>query len=405
MIRNLPSDPSSSNAWQAHPTGGDGDSHSSASGERANPTIKKKRITANSFASILADVIDAPGYEDAIYWSKDGKSFRVIPKTFSEKVLEQHMKGTKFSSFFRRLIRWGFERVVLDEFPMDAFVFRHEMFQRGQASLLRTLSPYHVSRGKRGVTVQQSIVKAKKANNNNDKKSKETTATKNKVSNKGSAPDGVVSSSSRKTNPSLSSVQPPALLSSASLSLAQQQQQQQCSDQEATLALIRRQQELLLLSQLSHATNTTANNSRLGLEQSLHHPSLFAAASSSPSSLLSQRLAAVDRENNNNNNMELLAREMQLRDLLRASHANRFALPQERSISSLFANPNHHHCQIMNHPLEGSLVNSDPERLALLSMLLRQPSQEVLPRVAPIETAPRYDELFRLVNLMNRLQE
>ncbi|GAX18813.1 hypothetical protein FisN_26Hh114 [Fistulifera solaris] len=361
MIRNIPNDVKQENRAGDR----DGDSHSSVSGER-NPNMKKKRITANSFASILSEVIETPGYEDAIYWSEDGKSFRVIPKTFTEKVLDRHMKGTKFSSFFRRLIRWGFERVVLDEFPMDAFVFRHEMFQRGQASLLRTLSPYHVSRGKRANTAQQSGSKTKKATAKNSA----TITHDNKASDKVSA---VADVSSRESIANQVLLRAQGLLPSASLAMPPQLT---CTDTEATLELLRRQQQqqdLLLLSQL---TNNLPSSAGLGLERNISSSLLPSASSLLTGSRFAQR----------NTDIDTLAREMQLRDLLRS----RARLSQE---PLLFA---------PSHNIPEGLAPGEAERLALLSMLLRQsPERNALESASPA----RYDELFRLMNLMNRLQE
>ncbi len=359
MIRNIPNA-----VKQEHRAGDrDGDSHSSVSGER-NPNIKKKRITANNFASILSEVIETPGYEDAIYWSEDGKSFRVIPKTFTEKVLDRHMKGTKFSSFFRRLIRWGFERVVLDEFPMDAFVFRHEMFQRGQASLLRTLSPYQVSRGKRGSGAQQSGGKVKRATTKNSG----TSTCENKASDKISA---VADVSYHESMANQAWLRPQALLSSTSLTMPLQRS---CTDTEATLELLRRQQQqqdLLLLSQL---TNNLSSSTGLGFERSISSSLLPSASSLLTGSRFAQR----------NTDIDSLAREMQLRDLLRS----RARLSQE---PLLFA---------PNHNIPEGLAPGEAERLTLLSMLLRHSPERSLE-----SSSSRYDELFRLMNLMNRLQE
>ncbi|GAX24043.1 hypothetical protein FisN_26Lh114 [Fistulifera solaris] len=365
MIRNILND-----VKHEHRAGDrDGDSHSSVSGER-NPNMKKKRITADSFASILSEVIETPGYDDAIYWSEDGKSFRVIPKTFTEKVLDRHMKGTKFSSFFRRLIRWGFERVVLDEFPMNAFVFRHEMFQRGQASLLRTLSPYHVSRGKRSNAAQQSGGKAKMATIKNS----ETTTRDTKASDKVSA---VSDESSRESMVNQVLFRAQGLLTSSSLAIPPQLP---CADTVATLELLRRQQQqqqhqqdLLLLSQL---TNNLHSSAGIGLERNISTSLLPSSSSLLTGSRFAQRNTAIDS----------LACEMQLRDLL----CSRARLSQEPSLS--FAH---------GHNLPESLAPGEAERLTLLSMLLQQSPERALESSSP----EPYDKLFRWMNLMNRLQE
>ena len=47
-----------------------------------------------------------------IAWLPDGKSFVIRDKEeFKEKVLSKYFKATKFSSFTRKLYRWGFRQV------------------------------------------------------------------------------------------------------------------------------------------------------------------------------------------------------------------------------------------------------------------------------------------------------
>ncbi len=52
----------------------------------------------------------------------------------------KHFPHSRFASFVRRLSRWGFERSVRAEFPLDWIVYRHPLFRRGKANLLKNLT-------------------------------------------------------------------------------------------------------------------------------------------------------------------------------------------------------------------------------------------------------------------------
>ncbi|GAX17402.1 hypothetical protein FisN_5Hh047 [Fistulifera solaris] len=54
----------------------------------------------------------------------------------------KEFQNCRFESFLRRLLRWGFERVILeDEFPINAFVYQHSLFKSAEPELIKLLSP------------------------------------------------------------------------------------------------------------------------------------------------------------------------------------------------------------------------------------------------------------------------
>lgn len=66
-----------------------------------------------------------------IAWLPDGKSFVVRnPDEFTRQVLPKFFKATKFSSFTRKLYRWGFRQVNRGIGPDDPIIFGNEHFQR-----------------------------------------------------------------------------------------------------------------------------------------------------------------------------------------------------------------------------------------------------------------------------------
>jgi hypothetical protein len=109
-------------------------------------SAKRTRKTSDkspSFIEKLWEVLNNSDYREAIHWSKDGQSFRVEPKMFYETSLNaREFQNCRFESFLRRLLRWGFERVILEEeFPINAFVYQHASFKSGEPELIKLLSP------------------------------------------------------------------------------------------------------------------------------------------------------------------------------------------------------------------------------------------------------------------------
>jgi hypothetical protein len=72
-----------------------------------------------------------------VAWLPDGQSFVIRnPDAFTRKVLPNYFKATKFSSFTRKLYRWGFRQVNRGIGPDDPIIFGNEFFQRDDLELM-----------------------------------------------------------------------------------------------------------------------------------------------------------------------------------------------------------------------------------------------------------------------------
>lgn len=75
-----------------------------------------------------------------IAWLPDGKTFIIRdPEEFTRKVLSKFFKATKFSSFTRKLYRWGFRQVNRGIGPDDPIIFGNESFQRDKEELMANM--------------------------------------------------------------------------------------------------------------------------------------------------------------------------------------------------------------------------------------------------------------------------
>lgn len=72
-----------------------------------------------------------------VAWLSDGRSFVIRDAdAFTRQVVPQFFKATKFSSFTRKLYRWGFRQVNRGIGPDDPIIFGNEYFQRDHAELM-----------------------------------------------------------------------------------------------------------------------------------------------------------------------------------------------------------------------------------------------------------------------------
>lgn len=99
---------------------------------------KSGRKRAVSFVLKLMKVLSNKKYENVIKWMPSGKSFSIVdPKAFTAEVLPEHFKSAKYSSFTRKLHRWGFVRHYRGE---EAGAFFHKSFQRDRLDLVEKMS-------------------------------------------------------------------------------------------------------------------------------------------------------------------------------------------------------------------------------------------------------------------------
>jgi len=75
-----------------------------------------------------------------VAWMEDGKTFIIRnPDEFTRKVVPKFFKATKFSSFTRKLYRWGFRQVNRGIGPDDPIIFGNENFQRDKMELMANM--------------------------------------------------------------------------------------------------------------------------------------------------------------------------------------------------------------------------------------------------------------------------
>jgi hypothetical protein len=88
----------------------------------------------------LMKVLCTRRFNHIISWTPDGTGFVILrPKAFSTDILPYYFKEAKFSSFTRKLHRWGFQRNVRGP---DSGSYWHKNFQRGRLDLLDLMSCY-----------------------------------------------------------------------------------------------------------------------------------------------------------------------------------------------------------------------------------------------------------------------
>ncbi|KAL3906275.1 MAG: hypothetical protein SGILL_009336 [Bacillariaceae sp.] len=77
-------------------------------------------------------------FEHIIHWMPSGKSFTVLkPKAFAVDILPDHFKSAKYSSFTRKLHRWGFTRHYKGD---EAGAFYHKEFQKDRIDLAEKMT-------------------------------------------------------------------------------------------------------------------------------------------------------------------------------------------------------------------------------------------------------------------------
>eukprot|EP00521_Asterionellopsis_glacialis_P006270 CAMPEP_0195281444 /NCGR_PEP_ID=MMETSP0707-20130614/749_1 /TAXON_ID=33640 /ORGANISM="Asterionellopsis glacialis, Strain CCMP134" /LENGTH=486 /DNA_ID=CAMNT_0040340327 /DNA_START=40 /DNA_END=1500 /DNA_ORIENTATION=+ len=130
----------------------DGDFHIP---ERFTRSGRKKAVP---FTLKLMKVLSMKEFSDILTWLPDGKSFVIMkPKLFTQKVLPIYFKDAKFSSFTRKLHRWGFFKRHLGGDESGSFY--HKNFQRGRLDLADKMTCYQKSNASKKFVPQQNSSK------------------------------------------------------------------------------------------------------------------------------------------------------------------------------------------------------------------------------------------------------
>lgn len=79
--------------------------------------------------------------QEAIQWTPDGDAFVVSSISTCEKdILPRFFKQSKFSSFVRKLNRWGFKQLSKGETSSRIVLFQHPLFKRGEIEMCMRMS-------------------------------------------------------------------------------------------------------------------------------------------------------------------------------------------------------------------------------------------------------------------------
>ncbi|XP_034291079.1 heat shock factor protein 3-like isoform X3 [Pantherophis guttatus] len=98
------------------------------------------------FLAKLWSLVEDPGSDDVISWSRNGQNFCILDEQrFAKELLPKYFKHNNLSSFIRQLNIYGFRKVMALENGMitseknPAIEFQHPFFKRGKIDLLANI--------------------------------------------------------------------------------------------------------------------------------------------------------------------------------------------------------------------------------------------------------------------------
>jgi len=98
----------------------------------------KSNQSDDTFPMKLLQILSRDDISDIITWMPHGRSFIFIdPERFTNEILPNYFRKSKFSSFIRKLYRWGFRQIRKGP---DSDSYFHLLFQREKKSLMKHLS-------------------------------------------------------------------------------------------------------------------------------------------------------------------------------------------------------------------------------------------------------------------------
>jgi hypothetical protein len=120
---------------------------------------KSGRKRAVPFTIKLMKVLSDKNNAHIITWMPSGKSFNILkPKLFVADILPGHFKTAKYSSFTRKLHRWGFMRHYRGE---EAGAFYHNDFQRGRLDLVEEMTCHKAEPPKSSPLITAAVAQKK----------------------------------------------------------------------------------------------------------------------------------------------------------------------------------------------------------------------------------------------------
>jgi len=128
----------------------------------------KSRITDTNddipmtFPQRLMDLLSNEEHVDIITWLPHGKAFIIYKKKkFAAEVLPKYFKQSKFTSFTRKLNRWGFTRVTRGP---ETGAYYHKFFQRDEPRLCMQMSCQNVRLQNEQLALEQQALAATTVN-------------------------------------------------------------------------------------------------------------------------------------------------------------------------------------------------------------------------------------------------
>lgn len=108
-------------------------------------------MAQQTFPQRLMEMLDKQVVPDAMWWAEEGKAFAMDLSKFGD-VLHHHFQATKYASFTRKLNKWGFRKLnnIDPEAPDSVVLYRHDLFQKDQPGLLKSMSTKRKKKEKKG---------------------------------------------------------------------------------------------------------------------------------------------------------------------------------------------------------------------------------------------------------------
>eukprot|EP00567_Pseudictyota_dubia_P018574 CAMPEP_0197434278 /NCGR_PEP_ID=MMETSP1175-20131217/2027_1 /TAXON_ID=1003142 /ORGANISM="Triceratium dubium, Strain CCMP147" /LENGTH=550 /DNA_ID=CAMNT_0042962935 /DNA_START=230 /DNA_END=1882 /DNA_ORIENTATION=+ len=119
-----------------------GSTNSEQQPELANVTVVRSLDidVPATFPQKLMEILSSTDHTDIISWLPHGRGFVILQKRrFASEVLPRYFRQSKYTSFTRKLNRWGFRRVTRGP---EAGAYYHELFQRDHPGLCLRMSCY-----------------------------------------------------------------------------------------------------------------------------------------------------------------------------------------------------------------------------------------------------------------------
>jgi HSF-type DNA-binding len=127
--------------------------------------LSKWKMIFGQLMSMMRRAEEEDSNTFCIAWLPDGKSFVIRnPDEFTRNVLPNYFKATKFSSYTRKLYRWGFRQVNRGIGPDDPIIFGNEYFQRDNVELMVKMRSITAAGTRKAQTIEPDEMEVSRVN-------------------------------------------------------------------------------------------------------------------------------------------------------------------------------------------------------------------------------------------------